>query len=305
MVDEQLPSHHGSTAAGQPARAYPNETLRLLHERGSVRSFENRPIAEDVLQLILEAGTHAPTGGNLQPYSIVRIEDPDTRRKLAEMCWQTFVGQAPVSLLFCIDWHRLQRWAELEIAPFTATQSFRHFWISLQDTTICAQNICTAADAMGLGSVYIGTVLEHFAALQEMFALPKGVMPVVLLCLGYPKSRPTVRKKLGNEHVVHRERYRELPDEVLLEGFEQKYAGQKVPATTDHLATLRGVCERVHGEAFARACEARVRENGHIRPVQRYFGLHYRADDMAAGNEAFVNLTEAFGFRWFRSSDEA
>ena len=300
MPADPIPSHHGPKDEISASREYPNETVRLLHERGSVRSFADREIPEDVLRLVLEAGIHAPTGGNLQPYSIVRIEDFAVRQKLAEMCWQAFIGQAPVALLFCIDWHRIARWAKLEIAPYAASNSFRHFWIAIQDTTICAQNISTAADAVGLGSVHIGTVLEHCPALREMFALPDGVMPVVLLCLGYPKSKPKPRKKLGVEHVVHRERYVEMPDEELLAAFEQKYAGQKVAITPDHLETIRGVCQRVHGDAFAKACEERIQENGYIRPVQRYFGLHYRADSMAENNEEFVKLTEDFGFGWFR-----
>ena len=155
---ENNQSHHGvDDSAG---RRYPNETMRLLLERGSCRYFENRKIPPDVLDLILKAGVHAPTGGNLQPYSIIKIEDEQTKRKLTELCGnQQFIAHAPVNLMFCIDWYRLRRWAELEIAPFTATSSFRHFWISFQDTMIAAQNICTAADAMGLGSVYVGTVL--------------------------------------------------------------------------------------------------------------------------------------------------
>ena len=77
---ENNQSHHGvDDSAG---RRYPNETMRLLLERGSCRYFENRKIPPDVLDLILKAGVHAPTGGNLQPYSIIKIEDEQTKRKL-------------------------------------------------------------------------------------------------------------------------------------------------------------------------------------------------------------------------------
>ena len=203
-------------------------------------------------------------------------------------------------LLFCIDWHRLERWANLEVAPFTATSSFQHFWISFQDTVICAQNICTAADALGLGSVYIGTILLFLPELRDMFELPQGVFPVVLLCLGYPKARPRPRKKLDVDVIVHSERYRHLTDRELVDAFEAKYPDHKVPITEERLETMAQVCREVHGEEFARRCVEKVKETGYITPVQRYFGLHYRANLMSQGNDTYLELMAEFGLNWFK-----
>jgi FMN reductase [NAD(P)H] len=293
-----MPTHHGIDA--EPPGTYPNETIRLLHQRGSCRVFREQKIPPDVLQTVLGAGLHAATGGNLQPYSIIQIEGEEPRRKLADLGEQAFIGDAPVSLLFCIDYHRLGRWARLSDAPFTATLAFRHFWIAFQDTIICAQNICTAADALGLGSVYIGTVMEFFPRLREMFRLPDGVFPVVLLCLGYPGAGIPVKRKLGIEAVVHREEYQEMADQDLIQAFDRKYPGLKVEATPERKKCIGAVCRKVHDEAYARRCLARIEADGFINPAQRYFGLHYRADEMPERNEEFVRLTEEFGFRWFR-----
>ncbi len=300
MSDHPTPSHHGVREEPTPFPHASNETMRLLLERTSCRAFKDLKIPEDVLQLALEAGIHAPTGGNLQPYTIIRIEDEGRRRQLGEMCQQAFIGQAPVLLLFCIDWHRIERWAALEVAPFTAVNSFRHFWISIQDTVICAQNICTAADSLGLGSVYIGTIMEFLEELREMFTLPQGVMPVVLLCLGYPQTHPSRRRKLGVETVVCRERYREDPDTEVVAAFDRKYPGHRVEVTPERIERIREVCRLAHGEAYADACAKRIEENGYIRPAQRYFGLHYRADAMTEGNDRFLDLMAAFGFGWFK-----
>ena len=87
---------------------YPNETIRLLVDRASCRSFDRRPVEPEILKHVLEAGTHAPNGGNLQPYSVVKIENDDTKRRLVDLCdGQKYVAQAPVALMFCIDWHRI------------------------------------------------------------------------------------------------------------------------------------------------------------------------------------------------------
>ena len=280
---------------------YPNETTRLLFKRGSCRNFEDRPVDPDVLTLVLDAGIHAASGGNLQPFSIIKILEKETGARLAELCSnQPFIASAPVNLLFCIDFRRLKRWAALEAAPFTATSSFRHFWISFQDTIIAAQNVCTAADANSLGSVYVGSVLECFRELREMFELPEGVFPVVLLSLGYPKFEARPRRKLPVNVVVHEGKYREMPDEDLLAVYNEKYSrAAPIEATPDRVETFGEVCESVGGPEFAARCLERVQQAGGFNEVQRYFGLHYRANRMPAGNAGFLQVLKEAGFRCF------
>jgi nitroreductase len=297
MSAKAMPSHHG--VKEKHNAQYANTTLKLLMERASCRNFSKRSVSTAVLSRILEAGTHAPTGGNLQPYSIIKIESSRKRTKLAKMCGQQFMAQAPVHLLFCIDYHRLERWAKIEVAPFSATNSYRHFWIAFQDTIICAQNICTAADSLGLGSVYIGPIMEFIGDARVMFKLPKGVLPVVLLCIGYPGTKPLVRRKLGVGTVVHDEHYREMSDRMLKAAFDRKYPNVRIEVTRDRLQRMQRVCNKVHGRSFARKCIDAIKRNGHINAVQRYFGLHYVADLMPTDNEKFMRQMKSSGFRWF------
>lgn len=299
MSDNKPRDHHGDYEDSE--RQYPNDTLKLLCERASCRSFEDKKIPAEILSTVLQAGIHAPTGGNLQPYSIIKTADKTIATELAALCGdQPWIAEAPVNLLFCIDYHRLQRWAELEVAPFTATSAFRHFWIAFQDTVIAAQNICTAADAVDLGSVYIGSVLECFHRLRDMFELPAGVFPVVLLSMGYPKVRPQPRKKLGVDVVVHEEKYRELDDQTLVEAFRAKYPQSKREINEERLDTIEQVCKVTDGEEFARKCIEHIRRQGYISVAHNYFGLHYRADLMPQRNEEFLATMEEFGFDWFK-----
>lgn len=295
-------SHHGVARKGA-ARKYANGTLELLCERASCRQFSKRRIPAKTVSALFEAGVRSATGGNLQPYSIISSGSAASREKIASLCGQGFLADAPLHLLFCIDWRRLGRWASLEAAPFTANDSFRHFWISFQDTMICAQTICTAADSLGLGSVYIGTVIDCLNEVRGLFALPDGVMPVVLVALGYPKSRPAPRRKLGPGIIVHGEKYRDLPDRELLDAFGEKYEGQKIPAGEENLEKMRAVSEAVGGRKLADRVLERIGENGCITPAQRYFGLHYQADLMASGNRGFIETMRKFGFGWFDDRD--
>jgi nitroreductase len=295
----EMPSHHGQPDTN--STSFANETMRLLAERASCRSFLPKPIPPEVLHSIFEAGNHAATGGNLQPYSIIKIESQPTKQKLAEMCEQGFIGEAPVDLIFCIDSHRLERWAQIEVAPFSHNDSFPSFWIAFQDTMIAAQNICTAADAMGLGSVYIGTIMGFFPQIVEMLSLPKGVCPVVLLSMGYPKGKMVPRRKLGSEVFVHDEKYHEFSDEELVAFYEGKYPGQKVDITEERLEKIASVARGVHGEDFSKRCLEKIKEYGYIRPVHRYFGLHYTADDMSQHNDEFVKALKDMGFGIFEN----
>ena len=281
-------------------KSYANETMKLLFERSSCRSFLNKRIPQEVLNAVLEAGTHSATAGKLQPYSIIKIENLENKLKMAEMCGQSFIGRAPVLLLFCLDLHRNERWAKLEVAPFSATSSFRHFWVSFQDTLICAQSICTAADSMGLGSVYIGTVIDHPGDIERMFKLPKGVFPVVLLCLGYVKVRAKPANKLDPEVVVHSEYYSELEDQQLLSAYDKKYKDMKLPLTNERLKKILKVCRIVHGREFEEKCAERMKADGFVNSAQIYFGLHYRADLMPEANDQYLRIMEESGFNWFK-----
>jgi len=130
MDDKEFLSYDGKLCQSKRKYfdAYPNGTIKILFERASVRDFLDQKIPEDILHLILNAGTHSASAGNLQPYSIIRIEENNKRERLAKLCEnQIFIARTPVLLMFCIDFHRIERWASLEVAPFTATSSFRHF----------------------------------------------------------------------------------------------------------------------------------------------------------------------------------
>ena len=279
---------------------HPNETVRLLHNRASIRTFTDRKIEPEVLDTIFEAGTHAPTGG-MQPYSVIKVEDPDTKQKIFEFdgVGQKQILNAPVDLVFCVDMRRNKRWAEIEVAPFTATSSFEEWWIAFQDACIFMHTVCVAAEAMGLGTVYIGTVYWYFDKLRELLGIPEGVFPVVLLCMGYPKGeKPNPRKKLPPRVVVHDEKYSDLPDWELIEALDEKH-GDQLKISDERLEAVRKVATAVHGAEFADRVLAKIRENGYVNMVQYLYCLAYVADDGVRNNERYLRLLKEAGFSWF------
>ena len=277
-----------------------NDVIEFLRSRATIRTFDDRKVEPEVLDAIFEAGTHAPTGG-MQPYSVIKIEDESTKQRIFEFdgSMQKQILNAPVDLVFCVDMRRNMRWADIEVAPFTATSSFEEWWIAFQDTCIFMHTICVAAEAMGLGTVYIGTVYWYFEKLRELLEMPEGVFPVVLLCMGYPKGdRPNPRKKLPPSVVVHEEKYHDLPDGELIEALNAKH-GDRIKVTDERLNAIRKVSTAVRGPEFAESVLARIRENGYIGMVQYLYGLAYVADEGVRNNERCLRQLREAGFDWF------
>lgn len=278
-----------------------NKTLQLLFRRASCRAFTGKKVPAAVVRNVLEAGIHAPTGGNLQPYSVIKIEKRSAIDRLAKLCGQSFMKKAPLHFIFCVDFHRLRRWAKMESAPFSADRSLRPFWIAFQDTILCAQNMCTAADALGLGSVYIGPIFDRIPEIRKMCRLPKGVVPVVSLVVGYPSVFPDTRKRLGSKIVVHNEVYRNIDDRELLAAFSEKYKGVRREITKKDLETLYRVCKSVHGPAFAEKSVKTAKRLGYINRAQVYFGLNYQADRMLSNTPKQFKMLAKAGLSCFQA----
>jgi FMN reductase [NAD(P)H] len=224
----------------------------LLMKRRSVRRYQDREIPDEILEALLDAANNAPTGGNMQPYSIIVVRNAKRREALAELMGrQPWVRRAPVSLVFCLDFLRLSRWAELLGTEFKGERAFCHFLIGYADLMCAAQSVVILAEGFGLGSVYVGTVQSQIDDAREFFAIPRGVLPLMVLSLGYPKSAPKTIPKLNREVVVHHERYRSRSDDELKSAFEIKYG------------TFDTNVDKYLEKAFVEALEA----DEHLRPA--------------------------------------
>jgi FMN reductase (NADPH) len=197
---------------------------QLMMKRRSVRNFADRKIPEKIVRQLLDAAANAPSGGNIQPLSIVTVERDKARRDLAEMVGdQPWVRNAPLSIIFCIDFHRIKRWASLSGVKYRGEKALLPFLIAYADLMCSAQNVVIQAESLGLGSVYIGTILDVIDRARKYFSMPKYVLPMMVLSIGYPKSVPKGITKLSREVLAHRERYRELKDDRIKKAFEEKY----------------------------------------------------------------------------------
>ena len=215
----------------------------VIMRRRTVRSFLDTPVEEEKVQQLLDAAIQAPSGGNIQPISIIRIEKPESRDKLARLAVnQPWVAKAPLCLLFCIDFHRTGKWAQAEGATYGGEKALMSFLLAYADVFCSAENAVLCATSLGLGTVYIGMVLAAMTEIRKEFGLPDKVVPVVALCVGYPKKIPAGITKLPKAAIVHSERYEEKPPEELKQLYREKYG--------DLTADVKKYFERTYQEAL-------------------------------------------------------
>ena len=195
-----------------------NDMIKCLTERKSIRSYTNQEISPDCKELILRAAMEAPTAGNQQLYTILDITSQGLKDRLAVTCDnQPFIAKGKMVLIFCADF---QKWYQ----AFTlAGCSPRKpgpgdFLLAVEDAAIAAQNAVTAAESLGIGSCYIGDIMENYEVHKELLGLPEFVFPALMLVFGYPTAQQKEREKPKRaplDFIVHENIYPHFSQEEL------------------------------------------------------------------------------------------
>jgi len=183
--------------------------LDILMQHRTIRKYKETDISEALLNKILETGCRASTTGNMQVYSIVVSRDAEMKKKLAGCHFnQPMVAQAPVVLTFCADFNRFNKWC-IQSKADPGYDNFLSFFTAAIDALLAAQNVCVAAESEGLGICYLGTTTYLAGKIIDLLHLPKGVVPVTTVTIGWPDEQPELVDRLPLEAVVHRETYQD------------------------------------------------------------------------------------------------
>lgn len=188
----------------------------------SVRQYLPTPIDKSLLERIIEAGTRASTTGNMQLYSVIVTQNEERKAALSPFHFnQPMVKQAPVLLTICADLNRFNRWCDLR----NADAGYDNFlWIlnAVVDASLFAQNICLAAESEGLGICYLGTALYNAPEISKELKLPRAVIPVTAITLGYPAHEPALADRLPLDAVLHLEEYELNTDNRINQIYREK-----------------------------------------------------------------------------------
>lgn len=226
-----------------------NETIRQLHARKSVRVFTDRDITPEEKNAILEASVQAPTAGNQQLYTILDITDQKLKEALVDTCdHQPMIAEAKMVLIYCAD---CKKWYDAYEATDCAPRKpgVGDLLLAVCDAVIAAQNAVTAAESLGIGSCYIGDVMENCEQQRELLGLPEYVMPVGMVIFGYPTEQQMRRVKperVPMKHVVHENTYRAMDAEELEEMWTPR-AGLR-----PYDEYMRAFCNRKYNSDFSK-----------------------------------------------------
>ncbi len=212
-----------------------NPVLDLIHDHGSVRKYRPAPVAAPIITAIVHAAQRASTSSNLQMWTVVAVEDPVKRERLAEICGsQAHVAQAPIFLAWCADLARLDRTCELrgyvQVADYC-----ENFLVAAVDAAIAAQNAAVAAESLGLGICYIGAIRNNPLQVMELLKLPRLTFPITGMTVGWPATEPPKRPRLDTAAVLHWEEYDTTKTDEWLLSYDQAmiatgiYEGRQVP----------------------------------------------------------------------------
>lgn len=245
--------------------------MDCMKNRRSIRKYSDREVSDELLNELLEVGARGSNTGNMQLYSVVVTRDKANKEKLSPAHFnQPMVKQAPVVLTFCADVNRFVKWAECRDAD-AGFDNMQAFMASVIDAVIFAQTFAVAAEAKGLGLCYLGTTTYNADKIIDALSLPRLVIPIVTITLGYPAEPiPSQVERLPLEAVVHNESY----SDYCAKRIDELYADKEALEVN---------------KAF-------VRENNKQTLAQVFTDVRYKKDDFEHFSGVFMEVLRKQGF---------
>lgn len=244
--------------------------MESLKNRRSIRKYADRQVDDGLLHSLLEAAERTQTMGNLQLYSVVVTRSEEKKRELAPCHFnQPMVTGAPVVLTFCADYHRTTRWCE-ERKAAPGYDNFLSFVNAAIDALLYCQTFCTLAEEAGLGLCYLGTTVYMPEKIINILQLPKLVVPLATITLGWPDEHPAQTDRLPLSAILHEETYQPVTRATI----DRDYAAKE--ALPENLEFLR--------------------INNKETLAQIFTDLRYTRKDNEAMSEGFLSMLRRQGF---------
>jgi len=228
--------------------------LNIILGRTSIRNFEkDKRVPKEILKKILLAGIRAPSAGNIQPRTFIIVKDEAIKERLYQLCEkQAFMKDAPVWIVICADLNRHLNAAKMTGAEYDYT-GILPYTFSVLDAALSLENMVIAAEASGLGSVIIGSVIEHPWKVKKILRLPEHCLAISILCIGYPQEEPERREKWDYNVIVCEDRYRNVNAQNVAEywkkfisGDLRRYGKEASDKTVEELSE-----ERSYGKSYS------------------------------------------------------
>lgn len=196
--------------------------MKSIITRKTIRKYSDKPVSDELLDRMLAEAMRTQTMGNLQLYSVIVTRSDEMKRKLAPAHFnQPMVTEAPVVLTVCADFNRTTKWAECRKAH-PGYDNILSFLNAATDALLYTQTFCNLADEEGLGYCYLGTTVYNPQMIIDALQLPRLVMPVATITLGWPDENPPLTDRLPLRSIVHSETYTDYTPQAIDEYYAPK-----------------------------------------------------------------------------------
>ncbi len=196
--------------------------MKSIQNRTSIRKYSSREVSDELLNRLLEEAERTPTMGNLQLYSVVITRSEEGKKALAPAHFnQPMVTGAPVVLTICADYRRTTLWAENRKAH-PGYDNILSFMNAATDALLFTQTFCNLAEEEGLGTCFLGTTVYMPQMIIDTLKLPKLVMPVATITLGWPDEQPALSERLPLRSIIHQEAYEDYTPEKIDDFYAEK-----------------------------------------------------------------------------------
>ena len=196
--------------------------MKSIQNRTSIRKYSSREVSDELLNRLLEEAERTPTMGNLQLYSVVITRSKEGKKALAPAHFnQPMVTGAPVVLTICADYRRTTLWAENRKAH-PGYDNILSFMNAATDALLFTQTFCNLAEEEGLGTCFLGTTVYMPKMIIDTLKLPKLVMPVATITLGWPDEHPALSERMPLRSIIHQEAYEDYTPEKIDDFYAEK-----------------------------------------------------------------------------------
>ncbi|NLY44850.1 MAG: NADPH-dependent oxidoreductase [Tissierella sp.] len=187
-----------------------NEMIKKQLNHRTIREFQDKEIPEDIYNTLLEVAQRTASSTGMQQSSIIRVTDSTLKNEIAKICTQEYVSRAPILLIFIVDTYRNHQIALEQGYDLSSSGDMDRFFQGFTDATLAAQNMINAAEAIDLGTVIFGSILNDSKKLCELLELPKYTFPVLGLGIGYPNQDPQLKPRMDMKFRVFDNKYEKM-----------------------------------------------------------------------------------------------
>lgn len=235
-----------------------NEVINLINNHRSLRKFSDTKLTDEEIRTLVGAAQSASTSSYVQAYSIVGVTDEEKKKALKEISTQTYVEENGHLFVFVVDFYRHKELAKKSNREISYDKT-ENLIVGVVDASLAAQNMAIAAESMGLGICYIGSLRNDVEKVSEILGLPEGTFPLFGMVTGHPEAEGSQKERLPFEAVYHENTYQKIDEvEKDIEAYDQRISdyyrsrtnNERADKWSDQVLTMLSKKQRLDVDAF-------------------------------------------------------